>query len=1728
MKYKAQLFYTPKYKRIMSMAILFFMIIAFLFSYIPKSYAASASASSYVESALKIHKTPAWTQSQYNAEIDKIANLTGFDPQISGGKWINPHVFEHYGQIVVYGLPHGAFYKTSKGQMFDSSGAQGEYQYLGYDKDGKYVTNNYYFGGTSTGIFTTYREVNWQPINRAESTWIDLKGEQKNYLLTTRFYDGDFKPSGSITQPPLLKDWLPDYTSKAYIQSPPGLWRGASVRLEYGPGNIHWNTIDWNPMGCEFTGELNPTATSFTLKSTENEIDISAKLSATFSDTSKLKHIERVEYAFYGKTDYKTNATIGGTYISNNLEKIFSRGQLKTGTNQVELVGSVKVHSKYNEFKEITVKKTISIIVEESKGPYAAAAMSANPDKIKFNNQDMPITLIVGYNATGITANQINKIVLTVPGVGSYEVSPTLSGSHQIKTTILANFMAGVDKKAKAYEVLVNYYLKDGTNLLASATAIVDIYTSDPAPPDPPQPDNNPPTLNINAPTSVKAGEQFYVYANAFDPDGDSLSYFWNKGIADGAVDGTGGELWYDQSYIGTVQPIWAGVTDGRAGVEDLIYVHITEPSPTAKISVGGTLKANRKVVVTDESHTVDKYPIIDRVWTITPVSTSGTLLTDIKHTGDWISVSEDILFKKAGQYTVTLEVTNSAGYTDTTSRVIDISPDLEPFVDFSIPSSAYRKQEGNAVFQLINKSYSDDNDFLSDMKVYYRQDSNNDGSYADHGWILAYDGNNRDGIELSLREIGRYQIRLDITETFGQPTIETFISYSDYLHSSIIHEVVVDNLAPMFKFIQLPERTIDIVMYVDTSDTQYSIELIKNNVNSFLKPLLSSNGVTANIQVKELQHNWSKFNAISYYDKELIESKTTYDTNPVTYLYFSQYEGRPEYRIENGKFVVSGYNQQGGKDRDGNLLGTKTLYKVAGYPSGSQLKEYKYGGSGGFLPPDSVRIENLYGIKEVKAKTDYIGLVSGPPNTFPLDGIHSDGYWYTKVQSTYNTLYSNLKIDGLKDSKNKKAYVLIKDGDDFDNDDVAEKSMYLTELLNTDTAFYGLGTYSNLNSMNIIINSNEHRGGFIDNSNLTACLNTLANNIVNSFQSVEEMDYKYFLLGEEIKIETYYSDIENDSINAEKYIYKHYPVFDNNQGVDSNSEVLLSSLPNVFSKVGKYDITAQVQDKPSLDTRFSDYYKWSEPVTKTIYVHRKPVAEPKLSYTTSGYYYNLSLSDTSYDLDHSTRTDKGIVERIWSYKDAADPDASWIEEKLEKVPVNRPVLIKLEVMDMEYEWGEKVIFFNPGNVEVPDATLTISPGARNTWAKTNISAVISYSNPAILSKIRYQVTTSANPPTSGTWIESTNATVPVSISQEGTRYIHAQGVDILGGTIVVIGGPYRIDKTAPAITVDKNGGTYESEVSVEMSADDLLSGLKNVKYAWSTSTTAPSSGSSEWTESNSTQNTTTLTIEGMYYLHIQATDNADNTRTVRYGPYTLTTNRPPIVQIIGTYPIYIYEGDDVAINFNASDPDMDNLICSIEIKKGSTTVWTGSRTVTPSGGTYQIVNLPAIQNISPGSYTASVTVNDPQGASATNTYIFTVYSLGINGFVNHTELWEQHRQKYNAIAGAAGKEEHTPEVFFDGEMFVVSADTTVINPGSSVTAENVQVSIVGTSFSTYLNKTSSYRFDKGWWEESMTRWGERSLDFLFRVAYSNGTVKVHTVRVYISKDDYWRLRLAF
>ena len=139
----------------------------------------------------------------------------------------------------------------------------------------------------------------------------------------------------------------------------------------------------------------------------------------------------------------------------------------------------------------------------------------------------------------------------------------------------------------------------------------------------------------------------------------------------------------------------------------------------------------------------------------------------------------------------------------------------------------------------------------------------------------------------------------------------------------------------------------------------------------------------------------------------------------------------------------------------------------------------------------------------------------------------------------------------------------------------------------------------------------------------------------------------------------------------------------------------------------------------------------------------------------------------------------------------------------------------------------------------------------------------------------QYAWSTSTATPTS--WSNYTSA---VTQSSNGVWYLHARSVDNAGNETVTYFGPYRVDKAAPSISASPaNRGWDKTDAKVTLTFSDSHSGISTRQYAWSTSTSTPSS----WSTYSSA---VTQSNNGAWYLHARAVDSAGNVKTECFGPY--------------------------------------------------------------------------------------------------------------------------------------------------------------------------------------------------------------------------------------------------
>ncbi|MCX7747059.1 MAG: Ig-like domain-containing protein [Clostridia bacterium] len=124
---------------------------------------------------------------------------------------------------------------------------------------------------------------------------------------------------------------------------------------------------------------------------------------------------------------------------------------------------------------------------------------------------------------------------------------------------------------------------------------------------------------------------------------------------------------------------------------------------------------------------------------------------------------------------------------------------------------------------------------------------------------------------------------------------------------------------------------------------------------------------------------------------------------------------------------------------------------------------------------------------------------------------------------------------------------------------------------------------------------------------------------------------------------------------------------------------------------------------------------------------------------------------------------------------------------------------------------------------------------------------------------------------------------------REGIWYLSLRTVDKVGNETINQYGPYKIDKTAPHVTVDvknKDWGNTDILVTPE-SGDEGDSRISTVQYAWTTGETTPE----QWNSYNGghiSQNK-----DGIWFLYLIVIDHAGNETVRSFGPYRLDKTLP-------------------------------------------------------------------------------------------------------------------------------------------------------------------------------------------------------------------------------------------
>ncbi len=203
-----------------------------------------------------------------------------------------------------------------------------------------------------------------------------------------------------------------------------------------------------------------------------------------------------------------------------------------------------------------------------------------------------------------------------------------------------------------------------------------------------------------------------------------------------------------------------------------------------------------------------------------------------------------------------------------------------------------------------------------------------------------------------------------------------------------------------------------------------------------------------------------------------------------------------------------------------------------------------------------------------------------------------------------------------------------------------------------------------------------------------------------------------YYLINSPFEIGSTYSDYESDPQYNVRFRYDQDPsFFDNPMGAIYDSGLWRGTMYTSFPYSGLYNAIVQVRDNPKND-RFDEFRLWSGDNQSSLIflIHRKPTAlfSARLIGNT------IQVTDNSFDIDHTTASNKGLIEHQWQWRKVGDE--VWTDGQLGSRPTNDAYEIRLRVRDMDgalgigvwSDWASQVV--GTGSNLPPVANFIIDP----------------------------------------------------------------------------------------------------------------------------------------------------------------------------------------------------------------------------------------------------------------------------------------------------------------------------------------------------------------------------------------------------------------------------------
>ncbi len=520
-------------------------------------------------------------------------------------------------------------------------------------------------------------------------------------------------------------------------------------------------------------------------------------------------------------------------------------------------------------------------------------------------------------------------------------------------------------------------------------------------------------------------------------------------------------------------------------------------------------------------------------------------------------------------------------------------------------------------------------------------------------------------------------------------------------------------------------------------------------------------------------------------------------------------------------------------------------------------------------------------------------------------------------------------------------------EGLDSGDDDLPE---ILARMDNEQLHYIGWGSSDNVSQANSFIAKIDDRGTFVNGSTSTGSesISAIAQYIYDQYAAENATDSTYLTLGTPFEFTVnppseLTGTADGDWPDGKWRVVHDASFYENGTGTAAYSGQYLADMDVSLDKPGKYDI----------------YYK--DGLIKTVYVHRAPISSFGVAVSSDGN-YTVTLDDQSYDIDNQSAADKGIAEAVWKWKNVVDSD--WTTGQPTTFSVNQNYIIQLTVQDDQGEWSipysRYISTEEESSATTPIAEFTISPSVMYTYNGTTLTVNDTSYDPGGESlnaktwTVKYAASgtefySESTPKTDFSDMAAGEYTITLVVQNNSGIVSEA-----FSRTLTIVE-----DTVDPTVTASSQSGNIVIADTVTLTYSDTGgSDLNYQKYALMSSVTTPGSG--DWSaSSNNNIRNIIFNQSGTWYLYYEAADNAGNTLSGYFGPYTVTDVTPPTDPTITmtktsddteyVSDTWIGGSDSVHVEFSGSTDDSGFVYYQYSTDDGST--WTDSSSVTISDG---------------------------------------------------------------------------------------------------------------------------------------------------------------------------------